>query len=322
MAYPLHGAPDTARAWPIAAAMLPFPDSQAAPAPTWIAQLAQVAYEGFTEVDITDGWVRPGDLDATRLRELAETVSAVGLRAVAISAIRRSVIDPVDGEHNLAYSHRTIEAAAALGIRIVSVGLHRPLASNQRGVQWFWTEPGPADDTSPETWRLAADRIRELGRHAEGAGIEISLEMYEDTLIGTVDGALRLVDDVDLPNVGLNPDLGNLYRLHREVEDFLEASARCAPRANYWHVKSYFRDEDRARGFVTTVPAPMEFGSMNYRAAITTAIRAGYSAPFCVEHYGGDGLSVAARNREYVQRMIAVATGEAEREVLERVGTT
>ena len=159
-----------------------------------------------------------------------------------------------------------------------------------------------------------------MGTHAAELGIEISLEMYEDTLIGTVDGALRVIDAVDLPNVGLNPDLGNVYRLHRDVDDFLEASARCAPRANYWHVKSYYRDEDRAREFVTTVPAPMEFGSMNYRSAITTAIRAGYTAPFCVEHYGGDGLSVAARNRDYVRRMIAVATGEAERDVRERVG--
>lgn len=316
---PLVTTPQPGGSWPIAAAMLPFPESQAAPASTWVAQLAQVAYEGFTEVDITDGWVRAGDLEGPRLTQLAESITSVGLRPVAISAIRRSVIDPVSGEDNLAYSHRTIDAAAALGIPIVSVGLHRPLAPNQRSVQWFWTEPGPVDDTSAPTWRLAADRIRELGRHAGELGIAISLEMYEDTLIGTVDGALRVVDDVDLPNVGLNPDLGNLYRLHRDVDDFLEASARCAPRANYWHVKSYYRDEDRAAGFVTTVPAPMEFGSMNYRAAITTAIHAGYTAPFCVEHYGGDGLSVAARNREYVQRMIAVATGEAERQVRERM---
>lgn len=305
--------------WPIAAAMLPFPDSQAAPAATWVGQLAQVAFEGFTEVDITDGWVRAGDLDDDRLAELAESIAAVGLRPVAISAIRRSVIDPVDGTANLAYSHRVIDAAATLGVGIVSVGLHRPLAARQRGVQWFWTQPGPVDDTAEPTWLLAIDRLRDLGRHAAERDIEISLEMYEDTLIGTVDGALRVVDGVDLPNVGLNPDLGNLFRLHRDVEDFLEASARCAPRANYWHVKSYFRDEDRAAGFVTTVPAPMEFGSMDYRAAITTAVAAGYTGPFCVEHYGGDGLSVAARNREYIKRMLAVATGEAEREVRERM---
>ncbi|GHF26629.1 sugar phosphate isomerase/epimerase family protein [Pseudolysinimonas yzui] len=311
--------PHTAQNWPIAAAMLPFPSSQDASGETWTQQLAQVAYEGFTEVDLTDSWVQVGDLDSHRLSSMDECLASVGLRPIAISVIRRSVIHPVEGVENLRYSHRTIDAAAALGIRVMSIGLHRALTPAQRDAHWFWTEPGPSDDTSPETWRLAAMRIRELGRHAEELGIQLSLEMYEDTLIGTVDGALRLVDDVDLPNVGINPDLANLYRLHRDVEDFLESSARCAPRANYWHVKSYFRDVDRTRDLITTVPAPMEYGSMNYRAAIASAISGGFSGPFCVEHYGGDGLSVAARNREYLQRMIAVAMGEAYRRVNERV---
>lgn len=311
--------PHTAHDWPIAAAMLPFPASQVASVETWTKQLAEVAYEGFTEVDLTDSWVQVGDLDPHRLGLLKGCLASVGLQPIAVSVIRRSVIHPVEGVENLRYSHRTIDAAAALASRVVSVGLHRALTTAQRHAHWFWTEPGPSDDTSPETWRLAATRIRELGRHAEELGIQLSLEMYEDTLIGTVDGALRLVEEVDLPNVGINPDLANLYRLHRDVEDFLESSARCAPRANYWHVKSYFRDVDRSRDLITTVPAPMEFGSMNYRAAIASAIEGGYSGPFCVEHYGGDGLSVAARNREYVQRMIAVATGDAQRWVSERV---
>ncbi|MGV8896956.1 MAG: sugar phosphate isomerase/epimerase family protein [Rhodoglobus sp.] len=301
----------TSASWPIAAAMLPFAASHDAHAETWFDQLAQVAFEGINSVDVTDNWVRSGDLSEDRLDELADVIAQVGLQPVAISAIRRSVIDPVAGDDNLAYSHRTLDAAARLGIPLVSFGLHRPLLPGQKRSQWFWTEPGPVDDQDDATWQLATTRIRELGDHAAHLGIAISLEMYEDTLIGTVDGGLRLVESVALPNVGLNPDLGNMYRLHRDVEDFLDASARCAPVSNYWHVKSYFRDEDRERGFVTTVPAPMEFGSMNYRAAIDAAIAAGFAAPFCVEHYGGDGLSVAARNGEYVRRMIAVALGEA-----------
>jgi len=301
----------TSASWPIAAAMLPFSDSHDAGAETWFDQLAQVAFEGINCVDVTDSWVRPGDLSEVRLDELSATIAEAGLDPIAISAIRRSVIDPASGDDNLAYSHRTLDAAARLGIPLVSFGLHRPLLPGQRTTQWFWTEPGPFDDHSDATWELATVRIRELGNHASALGIAISLEMYEDTLIGTVDGGLRLVDSVGLPNVGLNPDLGNMYRLHRDVEDFLEASARCAPVSNYWHVKSYFRDEDRARDFVTTVPAPMEFGSMNYRSAINVAINSGFAAPFCVEHYGGDGLSVAGRNGEYVRRMIAVSLGEA-----------
>ena len=306
----------TSAQWPIAAAMLPFPASQDAPADTWVDHLAEVAYEGFTEVDLTDSWVKPGDLAPARVEELREVLATVGLDPVALSAIRRSVIDPETGDENLAYSHRTIDAAAALGVRIVSVGLHRPLLPAQREAFWFWTEEGPHDSTDPETWDRAVTRLRELGRHAAEVGVELSLEMYEDTLLGTAESAVRLVQDIGEANVGLNPDLGNLIRLHRPIEDFQAAVAACLPLSNYWHVKNYFRDEDRAAGTYVALPAPMEMGSVSYRVAIRTAVEAGFTGPFCVEHYGGDGLSVSARNARYIRRMLAVATGEARAEVL------
>ncbi|MCC2321521.1 sugar phosphate isomerase/epimerase family protein [Cellulomonas xiejunii] len=306
----------TSEQWPIAVAMLPFPASQDAPADTWVDHLAEVAFEGFTEVDLTDCWIRPGDLTPARIEELREALATVGLDPVALSAIRRSVIDPEMGDDNLAYSHRTIDAAAALGTKIVSFGLHRPLLPAQRQAFWFWTEEGPVDATDADTWALAVTRLRELGRHAAEVGVELSLEMYEDTLLGTAESSVRLVHDIGQDNVGLNPDLGNLVRLHRPIEDFQAAVEACLPVSNYWHVKSYFRDEDRAAGTYVAMPAPMEMGSVSYRKAIRTAVEAGFTGPFCVEHYGGDGLSVSARNARYIRRMLAVATGEARESVL------
>lgn len=298
-------------AWPIAAAMLPFPESANADAQEWDAQLAEVAFEGFTEVDLTDTWVRVGDLTRVRLAELQDFLDHHALLPVAVSAVRRSVLDPVSGLDNLAYSHRTLDAAAHLGCSVVSVGLHQPLTPGQREALWFWTVKGPAMDTSPEAWATAVTRLRELGRHADELGLSLSLEMYEDTLLGSSASALRLLEDIDQPAVGLNPDLGNLFRTHGEIESFQSSVEALLPVSNYWHVKSYYRDTDPTTGAVVTVPAPMRSGSMNYRAAIKTALAVGYSGPFCVEHYGGDGLSVMADNRDYLRRLLAVAMGEA-----------
>ncbi len=306
----------SAQSWPVAAAMLPFPGSQDAAGEVWLDQLAEVAAEGFTEVDLTDSWVRIGDLPEARLTELGDVLDRVGLRPVAVSAIRRSVIDPVDGPENLAYSHRVLDAAKAVGSDIVSVGLHRPLTPAQREAFWFWTAPGPVDPTDDETWRTAVSRLQELGRHAADLGLELSLEMYEDTLLGSSESAVRLVEDIALDAVGLNPDLGNLFRLHRPVEDFQAAVERCMPHANYWHVKNYSRSEDAA-GNVVSLPAPMAHGSADYRKAIRTAVDVGFDGPFCVEHYGGDGLSVSAENRDYLRRMLAAALGTAQTAVIE-----
>jgi len=140
--------------------------------------------------------------------------------------------------------------------------------------------------------------------------------MYEDTLIGTVPGTLKLLEKIGLENVGANPDLGNLYRLHREIEDFQAAVVSLSPVTNYWHVKSYYRDVDEKQNLITTVPAPMETGSMNYRTAIKHAVESGFRGAFCVEHYGGDGLSVSAMNARYIRKILAVALGEARRLVL------
>jgi len=190
---------------------------------------------------------------------------------------------------------------------VVSVGLHRPLTPAQREAFWFWTAPGPVDDQGSATWSLAVSLLRELGRHAQEVGLRLSLEMYEDTLLGSSGSAVRLVTEIGLDCVGLNPDLANLYRLHRETEPFLEAVSACMPLANYWHVKSYYRDVDPRTGVHVAIPAPMASGSMDYRSAIKSAVAAGFGGPFCVEHYGGDGLTVMAENRDYIRRMLSVA---------------
>lgn len=297
--------------WPIAAAMLPFPGTlddgvavQDAPPERWLDALLAVAAAGFTEVDPTDSWLRVADLSVSRRADFVEVLNEAGLRLRAISTARRSVIDPTDGDENLAYSHRVIDAAAALGATVVSFGLHRPLTGRQKEVLWFWTVPGTRDPDDPAVRQLAVGRFRELGKHAAEVGLEVSLEMYEDTYLGTADEAVALVDDIAQPNVGLNPDLGNLLRMQRPVEDWESMARKTLPYANYWHVKNYYRTEDPASGTVVTMPAPMEYGVMNYRRAVQLAVDAGFRGAFCTEHYGGDGLSVSATNRDYLRRIL------------------
>jgi alkanesulfonate monooxygenase SsuD/methylene tetrahydromethanopterin reductase-like flavin-dependent oxidoreductase (luciferase family) len=69
-------------------------------------------------------------------------------------------------------------------------------------------------------------------------------------------------------------------------------------------VKNYFRTEDATTGAITTAPAPLEFGVISYRVAIGKAIEKGFDGAFLVEHYGGDGLSVSATNRDYLRRIL------------------
>lgn len=297
--------------WPIAAAMIQYPNLlsdgtsvQNQTVEQWAATLAEIVDCGFTELDPTDSWLRLADLSPERLRDFMALANSLNLNIPAISTSRRSVIDPKHGDEYFAYSHRVIDTAAEIGAKAVSFGLFGPLTTAQKAALWFWTVEGERNPDDTSIRNLAVTRIRDLGRHAAEVGIEVSLEMYEDTYLGTADGAVQFLTDVDHPNVGLNPDLGNLIRLHRPVEHWLSMVEKTVPFAKYWHVKNYTRSEDAMTGTIVTNPAALEFGLINYRVAIKKAIDCGFKSAFLVEHYGGDGISVSATNRDYLRRIL------------------
>lgn len=303
--------------WPIAAAMIQYPNTladgrsvQDQSVEEWAETLADVVDAGFTELDPTDSWIRLADLTPARLDAFVALTQSLGLTMPAISTARRSVIDKKHGDDYLAYGHRVIDTAKAIGAGSVSFGLFEALTDAQKKALWFWTVDGAKNPDDAATWGKAVARIRELGRHAEELGIELALEMYEDTYLGTAESSVRFVEDIGLTNVGINADLGNLIRLHRPVERWQEMMAKVAPHAKYWHVKNYTRTEDPASGVIVTHPAPLESGIINYRAAIRMALAHGFSSPFLCEHYGGDGLSVSAANRDYLRRILPRDQGQ------------
>ncbi len=311
--------PWTAETWPIGAALLQFPGDRPdgtsltdADPSQWRPTLREVALAGFRHVDLTNSWVRIGDLTPDRRRALVDVAGELGLAFSNVSITRRSVLDP-DPEaaaRNVDHALRTVDAAAEAGVTSVCLGLHQDLTPAQVEAHWFWLAPGAEDPDDPAVWAQAVERFTRIGEHAAGAGVQISLEMYEGTYLGTSESSVRLVQDIGLDNVGLCPDIGNIVRLHRPVEDWRTMLERMLPYTNYWQVKNYLRDHDPATGAYFSAPAPLETGFIDYRAAIGMAVDAGFAGPFCVEHYGGDGLSVTATNREYVRRILTAKLGD------------
>ncbi len=311
--------PHPAASWPIATCLhgIPtsLPDGTAlhdAPDGAWARVARRIASTGFDHAELADSHARIGDMDASQRAALRATFAEEGITVASVHVQRRSVIQPEHGAENLAYAHRTIDAAADWGMQVVSTGLHQPFTAEQRRALWFWTAPGATDPDDPDTWDLAVRRLRDLGRHAAELGLLLSLEMYEDTYLGTAASAVRLVEEIDLPNVGLNPDIGNLVRLHRPIEDWRAAYRATLPYANYWHLKNYTRDE--GDGVVTSSPTSMELGIIDYRQVITEAVEGGYRGILLMEQYGGDSLGVCATNREYVRGILSQVVSELERD--------
>ena len=180
---------------------------------------------------------------------------------------------------------RNLAAARRLAAPLLVLGLAAPVAS------------APAVD--PAEWPEEQRAFLQ-----DGPGLLLSLELYEHTFLGTAESSVRLIEDIGLDVVGLNPDIGNLIRLHEPFEDWRAIAEATMPYANFWHVKNYTRDEDAAAGLYSTVPTSLELGVIDYRHAVKLAVRSGFQGVICVEHYGGDGLSVSATNHEYLRRRV------------------
>jgi sugar phosphate isomerase/epimerase len=282
-----------------------------AAASAWTDVFGEIAALGFTAVELADSHLRIADADAARTADIFAAANEAGIVIPSVHVQRRSILMPGAQAENLDYAHRTIDAAARLGIGVFSTGLHRPLTQAQKNALWFWLEPGEPDAADPEAWDLAVRGFRELGEHAQSVGMRMSLEMYEDTLLGTADSAVSLVEQIGVPAVGLNPDVGNLVRLHRTIEDWREVYAKTLPYANYWHLKNYIRDEAGDGSWHSAVPSTLEGGLINYRQVIKDAIALGYDGVFLMEHYGGDSLGVCRTNAQYTAAVLDSLVGSS-----------
>lgn len=302
----------TAENWPIACNMLAFGSAlrdgtpmKDAPAEVWDDAMKQVADLGVTAIDPTDAWVPLAAMTDERVAEFSDVLKANKLTIPSISMTRSSVVDVERGDYYLDFAHKTIDLAPQFGATVVNIGFMQAVTPDQAKALWFWLADGHHDD--PALRDKAVERTRELAEHAQRNGIQLSLEMYEDTYVGTPEEAVQFVKDVDHPAVGINPDLGNLVRLHRPVPHWSEMFETVLPYCNFWHIKNYTRDFDPATGAYATAPVPLKYGYVNYRTVIRRALELGYSGPFCCEHYGSDSIGVCAENISYIRQILTSA---------------
>lgn len=298
----------TADTWPISCKMN-FGNKAAdgtplneAAASEWADHIEQVMALGYKAIDPIDDWVNISTMSSQKFAEFKKLLASYELAVPGVSFGRRSPVDKAHGEEYVQRMHVALDRAAELGAHILNVGFMQDLTPAQEKAQWFWYADGHKD--SAELRPLAIERIREVADHAAQNGMEIALEMYEDTYMGTAEDAVAFVKDCDHAAVGINPDIGNLIRLHRPIPGYQEMFDLVLPYANYWHIKNYIRDEDPNTGAYFSAPAPLETGWINYRSIIRQALRLGYRGVFQTEHYGGDWLGVGATNAKYIRSVL------------------
>ena len=115
-------------------------------------------------------------------------------------------------------------------------------------------------------YERTAKAVSEVAGIAADQGVEISIEIHQNSIADNSWSALHLLELIDAPNVGVNPDLGNIYWTYDIPEESCEdAIVALAQHVNYWHCKSLYRVHIPDLETAIYVQAPLPDGEIDYR---------------------------------------------------------
>jgi sugar phosphate isomerase/epimerase len=262
------------------------------------------AAKGFDAAELEDSWALVEQMDDAQLGRLDEQAEAAGI-GLTLKLHYRDLSTPRVAAANEAGVLRNVEAAAKLGALMVSFSIPtaepiRRAVAAELGRDW---RPSSLD-ALPGAYEASAEAIRRLGRRAADLGVTLSVEMHQGSIVDTGPSLVRLLEMVDLPNVGANPDLANLMQLDPPPEeDWRGCLARIAPWMNYWHVKNLRRYEVGGKPFL--LRRRLDEGFVDYRWCVAFLLERGWDGIAVIEGPGfGDHLTVVEGSRAYLVKLI------------------
>ncbi len=206
------------------------------------AYLAKVRALGFAGIEI--GLGQGVGTSEAEIRALRDDLEAAGVPCVAVRG-GGGFAHPGAAAQNRQRVHDAIQMAAWIGSNLVNMTVTTP-ATDPNGIGAIGNgeriSQGASRTASEADFEITARYLREAAAFAADLGVTISIEMHQRSIADNSWSCLHLIELVDRPNIGINPDLGNLYWQYDEPEESLEAAIiTLAPHAKYWHCKSLAR---------------------------------------------------------------------------------
>ena len=261
---------------------------------------------GYDAIDLADTWIDWYSMTEADLRAFRDQVHDAGLVVSGLNPYRCILVRHESSARNEEKLARSIEVCRALDCHYLNLPLSVPFPA-------VWSDRERAErqlelardrDYSDQDFADCAAKIARLADIAARDDIQLTIELHDDGIADTSASVLRLHGLVNRPNVGVNPDLQNLYRVPYPTEDWRAAFLALAPHTNYWHVKSntkvYFLDEGRTY----SLRASLRDGDIDHRWALTQIAKVGYAGWIVVESGGGDSLVTAGADLVYLKDLV------------------
>lgn len=170
---------------------------------SWQEKLEAAKTAGFDfiemSIDETDAKLARLDMKKEEREAIKAAVLATGvpIRSICLSGHRKyplGSMDPKVRAYSLEMMGKAVLLAADLGVRIIQIA----------GYDVYY------DKGSPETEALFKENIAHCAMLAAAEGIVLGFETMETPFMDTVGKAMKYVDAVNSPYLGVYPDSGNL----------------------------------------------------------------------------------------------------------------
>lgn len=274
----------------------------------YLKKVREIGFEGI-EVGLGQG---VGTSEA-EIKELGKELDAAGVPCAAVRG-GGGFTRPFTAAKSRAAVTGAIKMAAWIGSNLINMTVTMPTGNAPGlvggGVGGF-ESPGASKTATAADYETTAAELRTLADFAADHGVDISIELHQHSIADTSWSCLHLLDLIDRPNVGLNPDLGNLYWHYETPEETLEqAIVAIAPKTRYWHCKQLQRVQipELEKSYFQLVPLPD--GEIDYRFSIAAMLDAGYDGWLAIEGFRyGDQIRGDQRSVAYCKELIAELKG-------------
>ena len=267
---------------------------------------------GFEAVELGVDMVGGPDAEEGPATELRRELEDYGTPCVAVRG-GGGVSQPNVAAHSRLMLDKTVDVASWLGAGTVNVTTSTP-PRNPDMAGAFVGEPisqGGSRMASADAFERTAAALREVGARAGALGIDVTIEVHQQSITDNSWSTLHILDLIDSPHVFANPDLGNIYWCYDIPEESTEeAIVALAPRSKYWHCKNLQRVHIPENEHSIFIRVPLPDGEIDYRFAISAMHDAGFDGYLAVEGMTqGDQITNDRRSLEYVKQLLSEIEG-------------
>ncbi len=269
--------------------------------------LKQVRDMGFDGIEIANNTVGGPGASTAAIQALRDELDGSGVPCVCVRG-GGGLANPKYAAENRQRLEDSITFASRIGTPLVNSTVGGPTDKDQPG--FFVGDPisqGGSRNAHESDFEVTAKGFREAGKRAADLGITISVEVHQNSIVDNSWSALQLLELIDLPNVGVNPDLGNILWTYEEPEESSEDAIRAlASRAKYWHCKNLKRVHIPENRHTIFLRVPLGEGDIDYRFAISAMAAANYQGYLAIEGTrDGDHLTLDNRGIKYAREILA-----------------